>query len=261
MKQPDIYSPLSERRVHAGFRLLTPLCFFFMIANLILSFVTDCFHIFMTWNLFLAWLPMAFSFLVFLMAKKEQPSVWTKGLTLFLALLWLLFYPNSPYIVTDYIHLRPEYHVLRDVTSVLGITRRIYVFNDDIELWIEFVGYTVGIFLGFVAGFYSLKLQERMVEAKYGRKLSLLFVAVIHLLTGYAITIGRFARWNSWDALNLKNIPKIIIDHWDLKSLQFTLLFAVFSGVLYALISAVGRIFFHYDREERSFNEETPIDF
>lgn len=255
MKQPDIYNPLFERKVHTGFRILTPLCFLFMIANLILSFFTDCFHIFMTWNLFLAWLPAAFAFFGFLMTKKRRSGFWAKGLTLFFAFLWLLFYPNSPYIITDYIHLRPEYHVLRDVTSVLGITQRIYVFNDDIELWIEFVGYTIGIFLGFFAGFYSLKLQALMLESKFGRKVSAFFVVIVHLLTGYAITIGRFARWNSWDALKPTNIPKIIVDHWNLKSLQFTLLFAVLSGFLYWLTSAVGKVFTHEYREERNPDE------
>lgn len=249
MKRPDIYSPLSERQVHSGFRLLTPLCFLYMIANLILWQFSDRFHLFMTWNLFLAWLPMAFAFFVFLMTKRAKHGFLGTALTIIFFLLWLFFYPNSPYILTDYIHLRPEYHVLRDVTNDLGETRRIYVFNDDIGLWVEFVGISLGIWLGYFAGFFSLKLQERMVEAKFGRKISLAFVYVIHFLTGYAITIGRFARWNSWDILNPRNIPKIILDHWDLKSLQFTLLFALLSAFLYGVASVTSNVFHHNGKE------------
>jgi uncharacterized membrane protein len=55
----------------------------------------------LVWNLFLAWLPLAFAFL----AGRDSNS----RLRLFLcAGLWLLFLPNSPYLVTDLVHLRPR---------------------------------------------------------------------------------------------------------------------------------------------------------
>src|SRR3954463_11806503 len=56
-------------------------------------------HCYLVWNLFLAWIPVGFS----LLAWQHKDS--RKKLFLF-ACLWLLFFPNAPYLVTDLVHLR-----------------------------------------------------------------------------------------------------------------------------------------------------------
>ncbi|HEX6032281.1 MAG TPA: DUF1361 domain-containing protein, partial [Tepidiformaceae bacterium] len=62
---------------------------------------------FLVWNLFLAWVPMALAVLLFAAHRGGAPS-------LFLAApfgLWLLFLPNAPYLLTDFIHLAPDTRV------------------------------------------------------------------------------------------------------------------------------------------------------
>ena len=57
------------------------------------------------WNLFLAWLPYVFALLanfLFTRARKLWPLI------LMFAGLWLLFLPNAPYIITDFLHLSPR---------------------------------------------------------------------------------------------------------------------------------------------------------
>ena len=54
---------------------------------------------FLVWNLFLAFLPLAFALL--LTALRGSNAL----LSAVLALLWLLFYPNAPYMITDLIHI------------------------------------------------------------------------------------------------------------------------------------------------------------
>ena len=56
-------------------------------------------YIFLLWNLFLAWLPLLFALLALRWQKRPF-------LALAAAFLWLLFFPNAPYLVTDLIHLR-----------------------------------------------------------------------------------------------------------------------------------------------------------
>ena len=58
---------------------------------------------FMMWNLFLAWIPLLCSIIAFRFYERKFFSY-----VIFppLAFLWLLFFPNSPYLVTDLIHLR-----------------------------------------------------------------------------------------------------------------------------------------------------------
>ena len=56
---------------------------------------------FLIWNLFLAWIPLLLALLVYDRYRRGRPL-----LVLAPALvLWLLFLPNAPYIVTDFVHL------------------------------------------------------------------------------------------------------------------------------------------------------------
>lgn len=57
---------------------------------------------FLVWNLFLAWLPYLWS-LWALSIQRRQPRRWWR--LLLPATLWLLFFPNALYLVTDLIHL------------------------------------------------------------------------------------------------------------------------------------------------------------
>jgi hypothetical protein len=61
-------------------------------------------YAFLVWNLFLAWIP----FLSSLWAARIHqrfPSHW--WYLLIPGALWLAFFPNAPYIVTDFLHLMP----------------------------------------------------------------------------------------------------------------------------------------------------------
>src|SRR3954454_17100920 len=58
---------------------------------------------FLLWNLFLAWVPLLVALVVYdAYRRKARLSVVVPG-----AVLWLLFLPNAPYIVTDFVHLEP----------------------------------------------------------------------------------------------------------------------------------------------------------
>jgi len=56
---------------------------------------------FLTWNLFLAWIPFLLAICVAAVHARGGPRVllWVLGAG------WLLFLPNAPYILTDFIHL------------------------------------------------------------------------------------------------------------------------------------------------------------
>src|SRR3954469_12916001 len=56
---------------------------------------------FLLWNLFLAWIPFALALVVY-----DRYRRGASFMRLLPALtLWLLFLPNAPYIVTDFVHL------------------------------------------------------------------------------------------------------------------------------------------------------------
>jgi uncharacterized membrane protein len=128
-------------------------------------------HFFLVWNLFLAWLPLLFAWLAYKSLRRPF-------LVVGLAFLWLLFFPNAPYLVTDLIHLR---HL------------------EPIPLWYDLILLfdfaLVGLFLGLV----SLRLMQAVVETHLGRPVSWLFVLLTLGISSLGVYIGRFLRWNSWD--------------------------------------------------------------
>lgn len=133
------------------------------------------FH-FLLWNLVLAWVPA-------LLALRIRSVYRARGAVLSLlplGVLWLLFLPNAPYIVTDIVHLRAGEHV-----------SLVYDFP------------MLGVFAGtgLMLGFLSLYLVQSVVRARFGEAAGWLLAVPTIGLTGIGVYLGRVLRWNSWDVL------------------------------------------------------------
>jgi hypothetical protein len=100
--------------------------------------------IFLTWNLFLAWIPFLLSLSIAAVHSRGGPRslLWVLGAG------WLLFLPNAPYILTDFIHLG----------KVGGA-----------PLWFDSA--LIGTFAaaGLALGLGSLLVVHHVVEARAGR--------------------------------------------------------------------------------------------
>lgn len=96
-------------------------------------------------------------------------------------ILWLFFYPNTFYMVTDAIHMH--------FTSTILFQR---------ESMILFMLYVPSIFFGVMAGVESIKLIFSAFSIK-SYYLRLFIFCSLSLLSSLAIHIGRYARLNSWD--------------------------------------------------------------
>jgi hypothetical protein len=57
---------------------------------------------FLIWNIFLAWIPLGIAYTVSVFAHNRRFLFITIP---FSAILWLIFFPNAPYIMTDLLHL------------------------------------------------------------------------------------------------------------------------------------------------------------
>ncbi len=125
----------------------------------------------LVWNLSLAWLPLGFAF-------GAQRSSRSRGRFWLCAFLWLLFLPNSPYLVTDLVHLKPR---------------------PPVPFWFDILLIQSFVWTGVLLGFVSLFLMQRQVSRSCGWRLGWGFTIVITGLTGFGIYLGRFERWNSWD--------------------------------------------------------------
>jgi len=129
---------------------------------------------FLLWNLFLAYLPYYFSTKL-LYYHQMGKALW-KLLVLFG--LWLLFFPNSPYIITDLFHLT-NHHTM--------------------PLWYDLAIIFSVAWSGLILGFLSLMQIQHFLNFKYGIKKSWLIISGIQLLCAYGIYLGRYERYNSWD--------------------------------------------------------------
>lgn len=130
------------------------------------------------WNLFLAWLPLVIAYAASSFASRRRFAV---VIVLPAAALWLLFFPNAPYILTDLIHLRhPREHV---------------------PVWFDTLLINWFAWTGMLLGVYSLFLMHTIVRKAFGRIAGWMFVLIVGTLCGVGIYIGRFLRWNSWDLL------------------------------------------------------------
>jgi uncharacterized membrane protein len=173
---------------------------------------------FMSWNLFLAWVPLGFAAWLL---HRLKTSAWKTPGNIILTLLWLGFLPNTFYIASDIIHLQPANHisVLYDVVMMLSFT-----------------------FNGFLLGYLSLFRVHRQLRRRFSPRQSQLMVAVVLLLCSFAIYLGRYLRWNSWDVLI--NPAGIIFDVSEPfisptshpQAFTTTLMFFVLLGSIYAVI-------------------------
>ncbi len=126
------------------------------------------------WNLFLATVPLGFG-LTFEWAAARKSS-WASGVSFF---LWLLFLPNAPYLLTDLVHLAPR---------------------ENVPLWFVLALLLSCGATGALLGYFSLLRVQGVVERKFGAPIGWTMALSALMLCGFGIYLGRFLRWNSWDA-------------------------------------------------------------
>jgi uncharacterized membrane protein len=179
-------------------------------------------YLFLGWNLLLAWVPYACA-LWAAAAHERRPREWWP--LVLPGALWLVFFPNAPYIVTDFIHLErmngPWWYNLGTLASCAGA--------------------------GLLLALFSLRALQRLVVAFLGWLAGWLFVGVAAVLCGLGIYVGRVLRWNSWDLLlNPRPLLSDVMDRMlhpsaHTQTLGVTLVFAALMLVCYAAVFAPQR--------------------
>lgn len=128
-------------------------------------------------NLALAWLSLAFAWLLVMGLQRRR---WLSWQGLGLTALWLLFLPNTWYVLTDFIHVYP---------------------NGEISQLFDIVLMSLLVFTGFALGIASLAVVHGRLGARQRRGDSWLFIETAILVSSFAVYLGRDLRWNSWDVI------------------------------------------------------------
>lgn len=127
---------------------------------------------FLMWNVFLALLPLDFALLVIVSRLKISQLVFS--------VLWLLFFPNTMYMITDFIHL--QY-----ISTALDV--RYQYFNYSVL--------AAGIFIGVFLGILSLEIMMRHFLKNRRGLVALFTLGVVSWISSFGIYLGRFLRLNS----------------------------------------------------------------
>ena len=188
-------------------RLLTSsMCFSCMLVIVRIVHSGRLLFIFMIWNLFLAYIPYALS--TWLTARYCSPDGrWPEAggarlpqangarssltrrrvsqlLLIVLSLVWLLFIPNTFYILTDLYHLTDH-----------GKTSRI-------PEWYDLVLILSFAWNGLLLGILSVRHMEKLFMPRASVLAGWLFVYPIMMLNALGVYTGRYLRYNSWDIIS-----------------------------------------------------------
>ncbi|VBB45850.1 conserved membrane hypothetical protein [uncultured Paludibacter sp.] len=155
--------------------LLSLFCFFSSIFRFIYS--DSKLFLFLNWNLFLAFLPWFLTSIAIIYPNLQKKRFFVAVLLL----VWLLFFPNAPYILTDLFHLR------------------LYT---SVPIWFDLILILSFAWGGLLFGFLSLWDIENILSKFINKKWIIASVSVFLLFLGsFGIYIGRYLRWNSWDII------------------------------------------------------------
>jgi uncharacterized membrane protein len=180
-------------------------------------YTAETYFIFLVWNLFLAWLP----YFISLQWEKERSPVfqWAS------MLLWLLFFPNAPYIITDLYHLNDQ---------------------PGIPQWFDLLLLFSAAWNGLLLGLLSLYNAEKFLLKKMTGVQAGIVLAGCVFLSGFGVYAGRYLRWNSWEIFTQPKsilhdtVPRILHPEEHLSTWGMTLMMGSFLLIIYHTMKIIG---------------------
>lgn len=131
-------------------------------------------HSGIAWNLVLAWIPFGLALMVYERARTGLLTPAWGGV----GVLWLLFLPNAPYIVTDLKHVGT---------------------GDGVPVLYDVLLLSAAAWTGLLLGLTSLFLMHAVARRVVGAVNAWALVVGALALSSFGIYLGRVLRWNSWD--------------------------------------------------------------
>ncbi len=181
-------------------------------------------YLFLPWNLMLAFIPYWITGWMI-----NNIPVMESRVKLFLTLAaWLVFIPNSFYIITDLFHLS-------HYTAA--------------PKWFDLLLLFSFAWNGIICGVISIRHVEILISSTRGKKYAGLLILGVMWLSALGIYIGRFLRYNSWDILTDPFSLAGDILHMIIHPFQngyawgMTLCYATFMTLLYFTIKKLSESF------------------
>jgi uncharacterized membrane protein len=185
--------------------------------------------VFMPWNLFLAYVPYFISTSLTRVSPAGSPTrLGTRAdhlLRITGLIAWLLFIPNSFYILTDLYHLADNHRNIR------------------VPEWFDLILILSFAWNGLLLGIYSTRQVEKLLAPNASFLGRWVFLYPIMWLNALGVFIGRYLRYNSWDIFTnpldlLRDIITLIahpLRHHDAWSMIFC--YSILLTLIYSLFT------------------------
>jgi len=180
---------------------------------------------FLVINLRLAWIPLAAAALAYATMRNRITFYLVMPIC---TLVWLIYFPNAPYLLTDFQHL-----AFRSRGSLLW-------FDVIMLIWFAWTGLLLGI--------ASLYLMQEIVTDTFNPLVGWIFAVSVTIMSSIGVYLGRFLRWNSWDLLQdpllIAKDMYAIVRHpiSNLPTYVFTILFTLLFLFIYLTIHLFGGV-------------------
>jgi uncharacterized membrane protein len=176
----------------------------------------------MPWNLFLAYVP----YFISTMLTQHGQEI-NKGLKAVVLIIWLLFIPNSFYILTDLFHLADNHR------------------DPRVPEWFDLVLILSFAWNGLLLGILSIRQVEKLLAPRASSLGRWVFLCPVMILNSFGVYIGRYLRYNSWDVVTspvdlLVDIIRIVVhplryrDAWDM-----IVCYSVLLTLMYSLLTKI----------------------
>lgn len=177
-------------------------------------------YLFLNWNLFLAFIPWAASTIIMIRPDLHK----AKPILFALLAVWLLFFPNAPYILTDLFHLHTK---------------------SKAPIWFDLGLVLCFAWTGLTFGLISLMDIEELLAKNFKWFTIKCIISSLLFIASFGIYLGRYLRWNSWDILDeplrlMYDIGDRIVDPFSYpRTWGMTLLFGVLLNMMYWTIKLI----------------------
>ncbi len=169
----------------------------------------------MTLNVSLALIAVVFGWLMYL-TKNSLIKILLFG-------FWLLFIPNTIYILTDVMHIPKQLSALPGI-----IEKLLLLFQYTLLLIIAVMSFVIALY----------PLEKLIILHKSTRKYAPVLIFLVNFIIAFGVVMGRMQRTNSWEVFT--NLQKVIYDTiyvlTSTQQLLFVLFFGVLGNVLYFLL-------------------------
>lgn len=167
------------------------------------------------WNLLLSWIPLLIGFIVRIVTKRFGPFPISIGL---LSVVWLVYFPNAPYMITDLVHLSVDY--------------------DSDRTWHDAIMLFYYAQISLINGLVSLYWFHGAWNRTYSKRVGTILLVLSFPLGGLGVFLGRILRINSWDLFHKPGqfFLNVLQNLNDRTALLLIVEFGLLLGTLYAML-------------------------